>query len=40
MAVVKIVSLIGSIFLIAKSENRHTYLISHSVKCVCVCVCV
>jgi len=49
MAVVKIVPLIGFIFLIAKSESRHTSLISNSVKCVyiyiyiyiyiCVCVC-
>ena len=40
MAVVKIVSLIGFIFLMVKIEGRYKSLISHSVKCMCVCVCV
>jgi hypothetical protein len=34
MAIVKIFSLIGFIFLMVKIEGRHTSLISHSVKCV------
>jgi hypothetical protein len=34
MAVVKIVSLIGFIFLMAKIEGRYTSLILHSVKCI------
>jgi len=37
---VKIVPLIGFIFLIAKSESRHTSLISNSVKCIYIYVCV
>ena len=40
MAVVKIVCLIGFIFLMVKIEGRHRSLFSHSVKFVCVCVCV